>query len=445
MPFELHIWGPAFGLPSIDPECAATVAYFARIIPQGQWTLIADYDTSISPQNEFPVLIDGASKTTGFSNIVSYLRNHHSGAYDLDYSLTHEQQTDRTAYVSFLRSTAGPLLDLFLYVSSENYNAATSSAYTAILPWLANYTIPPKRRDLARARTSHLGLSSLDVDEATEETRGPGSGTASSEYEAAKRAAGIPTEGQPKALNLGRRKGLGGLLSSPIYAARFKLDALSSEVFDPISDLLGKKDYLLDGDKPSSLDCLAFGYLSLMLYAPAPQAWLKEAIGTKYPRILRYIRRLRAELLGGVEIDSALVWSITNGKDTETPQNLPWQPRCRQGLVTSAVKAANQIMGNMPVVSAMVRNQVVIQDDGKSLISASRSSLPSSWVLNTIAACSALATAGLAGLAIHQRRNPREGLLIFWALRPSTGFNAFGEAESFLSVLAGQMQGGASM
>jgi hypothetical protein len=119
MVFRLHVWGPAFGLPSIDPECIATVAYFRRIVPHGEWTLVADYDTSISPESmrdncapllhvsdmntdEFPLLLDGSVKTTGFLNIVSYLRNHHSGAYDLDYSLTHQQQTERTAYGHYL-------------------------------------------------------------------------------------------------------------------------------------------------------------------------------------------------------------------------------------------------------------------------------------------------------------------------------------------------------
>lgn len=53
--FELHVWGPAFGLPSIDPDSIAAVAYLNRIIPQGQWTLVADYDTSISPQRMFPI------------------------------------------------------------------------------------------------------------------------------------------------------------------------------------------------------------------------------------------------------------------------------------------------------------------------------------------------------------------------------------------------------
>lgn len=50
MVFELHVWGPAFGLPSIDAECIAAIAHFNRVVPQGQWSLVANYDTSISPR-----------------------------------------------------------------------------------------------------------------------------------------------------------------------------------------------------------------------------------------------------------------------------------------------------------------------------------------------------------------------------------------------------------
>ena len=50
MVFELHVWGPAFGLPSIDPSCLATVAYLNRTVPRDQWTLVADHDTSLSPR-----------------------------------------------------------------------------------------------------------------------------------------------------------------------------------------------------------------------------------------------------------------------------------------------------------------------------------------------------------------------------------------------------------
>ena len=47
MALELHVWGPGFGLPSIDPECIATITYCQRVIPEGQWSLVASYDKSV--------------------------------------------------------------------------------------------------------------------------------------------------------------------------------------------------------------------------------------------------------------------------------------------------------------------------------------------------------------------------------------------------------------
>lgn len=49
MSFELYIWGPAFGLPSIDPECLAATAYFKAALPPDQWILVSAYDPSWSP------------------------------------------------------------------------------------------------------------------------------------------------------------------------------------------------------------------------------------------------------------------------------------------------------------------------------------------------------------------------------------------------------------
>jgi hypothetical protein len=52
MVLELHIWGPAFGLPSIEPECIATVAYCQQVIAQGQWTLVAGHDTTVGTTSQ---------------------------------------------------------------------------------------------------------------------------------------------------------------------------------------------------------------------------------------------------------------------------------------------------------------------------------------------------------------------------------------------------------
>lgn len=47
MVLELHVWGPAFGLSSIEPECIATIAYCQRVIPRGEWSLVAEHNPTI--------------------------------------------------------------------------------------------------------------------------------------------------------------------------------------------------------------------------------------------------------------------------------------------------------------------------------------------------------------------------------------------------------------
>ena len=284
---------------------------------------------------------------------------------------------------------------------------------------------------MARARTAHLGLSSLDITETSDDVHGSGRGTAASDYEAAKKAAGLPTRNEPKAMNMGRAKGLGGLLSSPIYAARFKLDALSNDLLQPLSDRLGKKDYLLEGDKPSSLDCLVFGYLALVLYAPVPQAWIKETIQTKFPRIHRYIRRLREDLLGNEDIKTTDAWDVTTGRRTaaESGMRLPWARRPSRAILPQLVRAAQDL-----TLPNALRRGALIQHGLMSPENVS-SSLPSLFAINTLAVISSIVAIGLTTLAIHHRRSVRDGPIIFWVLRPQQAtFDGLG-VESFLGAL----------
>lgn len=48
MVLELHVWGPAFSLPSIDPQCLAAIAYFSAVVPRDAWVLVASSDVSVS-------------------------------------------------------------------------------------------------------------------------------------------------------------------------------------------------------------------------------------------------------------------------------------------------------------------------------------------------------------------------------------------------------------
>jgi len=392
-----------------------------------------------------PILFDdGIATATGFEDIVAYLRNHPTAAnHDLDAKLSSRQQTDRTAFVTFFQSIATPLIDLSLYVSAENYHSATAAAYTQILPWYANYTIPPRRREVARARTAHMGLAGLDVDNTAEEVFTPGRGTASSQYEAAKRAAGIPTDGLPNQVNTSRRGGLGGLLGRPTHAARCRLDALLGELLDPWSDLLGDHNYIFRASAPSSLDLLAFGYLSLLLYPDLPQAWIKETMQTKYPRIASYVHRVRQHVFQNEVIEPSKVWLISAGAEEVVKSStlLPWQPR-RQNMASSAAACVREILGNTPGLSLVFQSHPITASELPVGSRHQKSALLSSLAVNTMLGATATLTVVLAYLAVHHRRSPRDGILIFWALRPSVGL---GEAGNILSVLAHQMPSGASL
>ncbi|KAF2741913.1 hypothetical protein M011DRAFT_497838 [Sporormia fimetaria CBS 119925] len=389
--FELHVWGPAFGLPSIDADCLAAIAYLKWAVPIEQWILIADYDVSLSPGRQFPLLVNGTDRVSGLTSIISYFEKYGSGHYHLNDHLNVAQRSESAAFSSFLQSTAGPLIDLSLYVSAENYNATTASAYTAILPWYLNYTVPPARRDLARTRTAHLGLSSLDISLTEQNSSRPGAHTLGSQFETAKQEAGLP----PRTVSLGRRTGVQGVFSAPVYAARIRLDALANEVLEPLSDLLGSKKFLLDNERPSALDCAAIGYLALLFYPDVPQAWLQEALKSRFPRLVAYIDRVRSEVFGAEVINAADVCSS--------------------------------------LLSTLMPRKTLIEDSQMSSKTVS-SSLPSPLVVNGLVASLTALIAAVAAIAIHHRRSPREGDLIFWALRPREA--GLGEAGSILSSRA---------
>lgn len=51
MVLEIHVWGPGFGLPSVDPECIAIIAYAQQTLRDGAWAVVAAHDVSLSPNS----------------------------------------------------------------------------------------------------------------------------------------------------------------------------------------------------------------------------------------------------------------------------------------------------------------------------------------------------------------------------------------------------------
>jgi sorting and assembly machinery component 37 len=189
-------------------------------------------------------------------------------------------------FSSFVESRGQPLLDLYLYVTSQNYYANTSPAYGSLLQWPNQWILPPKLHAAAKARTDHLGLSSLDL-QAMEDQR-------KRDHSAAVASGQIPANLIQKP-----QETVSKLLGRTAKANHFRLDALTADFFEPLEAMLAKKEVLLPADdenNPSSLDCLAIGYLSLALKPDLAFPWLRDAMRTKAPLLTAYAERMHARV-----------------------------------------------------------------------------------------------------------------------------------------------------
>ncbi|KAK5172082.1 uncharacterized protein LTR77_003719 [Saxophila tyrrhenica] len=358
--------GPAFNLPSIDAECIAAIALL-RAQHEDGWTITPNHDITI----RLPYLAtDDDKHIHGYNNIARYVTSHSNTVSPI----TDSQRADSTALSSFLTVHAQTLLDISLYVSYENY-ATTRSAYTKILPWHSNYILPPKFRAAARKRTEQLGVSSIDVedvhDDLMDRPQGFDTGVGQEkkfEAETQKRAS----------LLLGRQDTVRGLLRKGQGGALFKLHALADNCFEVMRDMLGEKEYFLGTKEPTDVDCLAYGYLSLMLYPQLPQDWLGKILRKKYPALVNFTEKMHERLGLATNADAVmgLASCASNGEVVEWRKSkklqLPWQAPASAGFVDVTTTVAQDLLSRIPLLAP----STTIITTGKQKTPAWRTCLP---------------------------------------------------------------------
>ena len=414
---ELHIYGPALGLPSIDSGCLAAIAILQSTISPNEWILVPSNDPSVSPFGGFPALKVGDETSqiwiAGFRNIVAYIESDETvsrlseNQATLRFGLDNQQNADAEAYLSFLESRGLPLLDLSLYVSSDNYTTITRSALSDLVPWPQSWIIPQRLRDAARKRSEHLGLSGLDVD-------------AIREQELKKENEGLSAT-IPKSLRL-PKKSVTSLLGSAAEQTRFRLEAVTADFFEPLEELLGDKKYFL-GDEMTVLDCFALALLSQMSFGDLPQPWLSEAL-EKHPKLHSWTVENRSRLF-------------------EPASQLPWKTVAERSWTRLVQDVANSIAESLPI--SIIRSpdrksslesdhigetkrSILSKSERKHLFHAKQRNRRNT-VRGVVAAC--VSSAGLVGALLYT------GILTLrWpALRrtqPAT--QTFGQAGSFLGL-----------
>ncbi|KAK3080850.1 hypothetical protein LTS18_012528 [Coniosporium uncinatum] len=453
MALELHIWGPAFGLPSIDPQCIAAVAYLAKLaLPEEiEWMIVPDYDASKVPNSMYTVTL-----WDPYSSDDSTQRNFPR------FLTARPGYADTTPFLaSFIQQHAQPLLDLTLYVSYENYHTTTSPAFTKILPRHTNYIVPPTRRNAARARTSYLGLTSLDIDTLHDSI--DTNASISAQYEAVKKEAergGPGTAERQSILPFGRKR-LRNLLHSPEHADRFKLDSLANSFLQPLNDVLGDREWLISDDEPPSVDCLAFGYLALMVYPPLPQTWLVETVRSRFPKIHTYVQRARQTLLGPEETSAEVIMALsqTSRPLSDQRSQLPWYPPPRPTILAATQTIGTQLLHRLPgqPFKQLISHSPppsTIEPDGVEAEGMHRPQHPQtlpSTLIPTLFAVSAALVGMLAGAVYYVPRviEAGHGGHEFFrevkvegegsATEKTTRFADLGEAGAALSVLSEQM------
>ncbi|KAJ2898617.1 hypothetical protein GGI21_004852, partial [Coemansia aciculifera] len=270
--YSLHSWGSPFtakGLYSFDPSCISIQAYLQ--LSKAEWQLHSVSSTSISPNNCLPVLTCGqAVVESGFWRIVAFLK---SEGYDLNADLDEEQLSQSTAYISMVQDSLVDALLFSWYLVSENFAEAIRPRLAKLFGFPLSLIIPTQLRDYAEHRLESRGIL------------GKANDTLETKPESASLRSKIP---RIYLLAKDGFKSHEDKSAHPIYAqAKRCLDALSTK--------LSKKEYFF-GSKPTTLDAVVYGYLSLILYPDLPQSTLKSMVARDYPNLLEFCDRIHAQM-----------------------------------------------------------------------------------------------------------------------------------------------------
>lgn len=322
-------------------------------------------------------------------------------------------------YSSFIEFHGQQLLDLSLYVSSENYNTITRPEIAKILQWPQSWYIPPQLRKAAKTRTEHLDVFSIDLDSMGQEPP---------------KTRNFSEDLIPKSLR-GSRQTLSSLLQQTHQTSRFRLEALAEAMFNPLEQLLGKKRYMISDKEPSNLDYFAFAYLALAFIPVVPQSWLSEIMGAKHPTLCAYVENLLQEFFHGpAKINGAFHNHGLPSKNAEILRrySLPWSPSLQNGIISAASALISHSLGALSFQndSKIIKKEILPLEDTQNQLASTASSgiLPGAAVAlasGLVAVCSSyLVYSGVVSFPYSGKRSESQRTL-----------TDLGEAGAILSFL----------
>uniref|UniRef100_A0A915PLI0 Metaxin n=1 Tax=Setaria digitata TaxID=48799 RepID=A0A915PLI0_9BILA len=224
---ELYIWPSDFGLPSVDSRCLQFMA--CAKFCAAPVSVVPSWSPWKSQTGEYPVFVDPnnpSEKIYDFDKFADLLRKSGQEVV-LDRELGTGEKCEFEAYSSLMQRNFYPAELQFLWLDPYNYSAIIQHWYSKQLPFGYNLYYLEKRRRRAQTYVSACGRSETQI----------------------------------------------------IHDALNAVNLLSAK--------LGDKKYF-NGNKPSSIDALIFGYLAPILMLPLPSDRLQRHIMC-YPNLVRFV------------------------------------------------------------------------------------------------------------------------------------------------------------
>lgn len=347
---------------------------------------------------------------------------------------------DLIAYTSFLQTTAPPLVALSLYVSSANWAETTRPAFSTLLPFPLTWTEPPALRNRMCDVAAHLGLSDLNIDAAGNENDGTDNDRGFlkiPERLRPRRSRGVRAALSPEQTALFRLEAAAGegclavledlKRKGEVDGRRFFFPATTTSPFSFDDDGDGDEDMLLvnkdQTDRPTSLDCLAFAYLALMLVPEVPRPWLRDLMRRKYEGLSLFVDGIRDEIFGG-DVEGDLPWNSnpSSSSPCSAAKHQSWiLTRFARGALTAIIPGEYL----MPREGKQQR----LQSNPKQATAAARSKKAVTAALRALG--SSVAGAGLVGSVFVYRYMSPFGS---WVYRWEVQRRRFGAAGAFFGI-----------
>ncbi|XP_064638812.1 metaxin-1-like [Lineus longissimus] len=208
---ELEVWKGDWGLPSVEPNCLAVMAYckFGSVPVDVK----ATNNPWKSPTGNLPVLRHDDHSKARVSSILSYLREQKWGT---DFDLSVKQSGDMLAYLTMIEEKLVPAVLHLWWADNKTYIDLTRPWFAKAVPFPLNFYYPGKKQSEYLQRVYHSSNQNLSEEE----------------------------------------------IEAKIYKD-------GKECINVLSTKLGKSEFFF-GNMPSSLDAVVFGYIAPLLKAPLP-------------------------------------------------------------------------------------------------------------------------------------------------------------------------------